>query len=316
MSLLKLGQVEHYVTLFNSLFLPQGLALYRSMERHFGSFVLWVVCADIETYDILKRLDLPHLRVLKLSELETDVLKKVKPERSVREYFWTLTPYAPRFVFEADDTVSRVTYIDADLWFRKSPNALFEELNSSGKAVLITDHGYSPEFDLSATSGQFCVQFMVFDRERGEPVRRWWEERCTEWCFAREENGYFGDQKYLDDWPERFGKLVHVLSDHSLTLAPWNATRFPYGNSVFYHFQGVRIISNQIIEVGSYPLPQTLVKYVYRPYFSDLRSAIESLSVVGYQLKPQSRKVSLIRRAYHQVKRIFSAPRPYSQMRW
>jgi hypothetical protein len=316
MSSLMPGALEHYVTLFNSLFLPQGLALYSSMGRHFGPFILWVVCADKETYDILKKLDLPHLRTLKLSELETEILKRVKSERSVREYFWTLTPYAPRFVFEADVSVSRVTYIDADLWFRRSPKALFEELDDAGKAVLITDHGYSPEFDLSATSGQFCVQFMVFNRDRGETVRKWWEERCTEWCFAREEDGRFGDQKYLDDWPERFGELVHVLRNHGLTLAPWNATRFPYGNSVLFHFQGVRIVSEQIIEVGSYPLPPILVKNVYQPYFSDLKAAVKRLSEVGYQLRPQAPKVSLFRRSYHMFKAIICRPRPYSQVRW
>ena len=108
--------------------------------------------------------------------------------------------------------MKRVTYLDADLWFRKSPAPIFKEFDKSGKDVLITDHAYSPEYDNSEKNGQYCVQFTTFTREGGETVRKWWEERCIEWCFARFENGKFGDQKYLDDWLERFPEQVHVLS--------------------------------------------------------------------------------------------------------
>ena len=257
--------MEHFVTLFDSLFLPQGLALHRSMERHVRRYVLWVLCVDNETHDVLEKLALPNVRLLKLSMLETEELLLVKPEKTIGEYCWTLTPFAPRFVFEADVTVQRVTYLDADLWFRKNPKPIFGELDASGKQVLITDHAYAPEYDQSATSGQFCVQFMTFTREGGETVRQWWEERCIEWCFARFEDGKFGDQKYLDDWPERFNSLVHVLQDKERTLAPWNAMRFPYANAVFYHFHGLRIISRRQLQIGDFLLPLVLKQYVYKP---------------------------------------------------
>src|SRR3546814_10715067 len=91
------------------------------------------------------------------------------------------------------------------------PISIFAEFEKSGAHVLMTDHGYSPEYDQSATSGQYCVQFMTFNRHGGEHIRHWWESRCIEWCFARFEDGKFGDQKYLDDWPDRFGNDVPVL---------------------------------------------------------------------------------------------------------
>jgi len=127
--------MEHFVTLFNSLFLPQGLALHRSMERHIQNYTLWILCVDDETYDVLQLLDLPHLRLLKLSELETDELLAVKSGRTIGEYCWTLTPFAPRFVFEADSTVNRVTYLDADVWFRRHPKPIFDEFDASAKEI-------------------------------------------------------------------------------------------------------------------------------------------------------------------------------------
>jgi hypothetical protein len=261
------------------------------MERHINSYTLWILCVDDEVHEALARLNLPNVRLLQLSKLETLELLAVKPTRSIGEYCWTLTPFSLRFVFEADTTVSRVTYLDADMWFRKNPAQIFNELETSGKDVLITDHAYAPEHDQSAASGQYCVQFVTFTRFGGEGVRKWWEERCVEWCFARYENGKFGDQKYLDDWPVRFASIVHVLDNKELTLAPWNATRFPYGNAVTWHFHSLRITlvySNSLVVVcGPYLLPECTRNYVYQPYLNDLRAAIECMSVVDVTLKPQ-----------------------------
>ena len=282
-------KLEHFVTLFDSLFLPQGLALHASMQRNIANFSLWVLCVDDQVYEILHTFALPNVRLLKLSLLETADLARVKLDRTKGEYCWTLTPFAPRFVFEADASVNRVSYIDADLWFRKDPLKIFQELDAAGKAVLITEHGYAAEYDQSATSGRFCVQFIVFSREGGEPVRQWWEDRCIEWCYARFEDGKFGDQLYLDLWPDIFGDKVHVLRDKELALAPWNATRFPYGNSVFYHFHGLRIINENQLSYGDYLLPPNLIRYVYQPYLIDLKAATERMRTFGVKLRIQAK---------------------------
>lgn len=281
--------MEHYVTLFDSLFLPQGLALHASMERHAGSYTLWVLCMDEAAYDVLTSLHLPNLKLLALSHLETPELLAVKSGRTRGEYCWTLTPFAPRFVFEAASEVERVTYLDADLWFRKNPALIFREFTASGKGVQITDHAYAPEYDSTATSGQFCVQFMTFHRQRGEAVRKWWEARCLEWCFARYEDGKFGDQKYLDDWPERFPDEVHVLGQKELLLAPWNVTRFPYGQAVAYHFHGLRILAGKrVVLAPKYPLPHFVVANIYEPYLRDFRAVVVQLENAGWEVLKQS----------------------------
>ena len=285
--------MEHYVTLFDSLFLPQGLCLHTSMERHIKDYKLWILCLDDRVFDTLTKLQLPNVQLLELGKLETAELLSVKPMRSVGEYCWTLTPFAPKFVFDTDVTVERVTYLDADMWFRKSPNQIFEEFELSGKHVLITDHAYSPEHDQSENSGQYCVQFMTFTRTAGEVVRKWWADRCIEWCYARVENGKFGDQKYLDDWPIRFDSSVHVLANKELLLAPWNAFRFPYGNSVAWHFQGLRLVSKKEsinVQLGGYALPDVTVMHVYYPYMQDIRAVIKTLHIHDIKVNSQAVK--------------------------
>lgn len=279
--------MEHFVTIFNSLFLPQGLALHLSMQRCIKNYCLWILCVDDKAFEILSIINLSNVKLLQLSKLETEELLRVKTTRNIGEYCWTLTPFAPRFVFEADAQIKRVTYLDADLWFRKDPKALFAELAQSGKFVLITDHAYAPEYDQSATNGQYCVQFMVFDRQGGEVVRKWWEERCIEWCFGKAEDGKYGDQKYLDSWSEIFSVQVHILQNQELALAPWNATRFPYGNAVFYHFHALRILSKTSVSIGEYAFPKVLIDNVYSPYIEDLRTSIHALKNIGFEIKAQ-----------------------------
>jgi len=279
--------MENFVTLFDCLFLPQAIALHSSMVRNISSFRLWVLCVDDESYDLMRRLDLPNTSLLQLSKLETLELKDVKKNRSRGEYCWTLTPFAPRFVFEADLSIRRVTYIDADIWFRKNPAPIYKEFEESKKGVLITDHGYSPEYDQSIKYGQFCVQFMIFDRYMGESVRKSWEDQCIEWCFAKHEFGKFGDQKYLDAWPERFSDMVHILSRLEWTLAPWNATRYAYGSSIFYHFHDLRISRNRLLSVGRYSIPKPTLEHVYGQYSEDIKCGIALLKKINYKISDQ-----------------------------
>ena len=297
--------MEHYVTLFDSLFLPQGLALHASLERHAGSYTLWVLCVDERAHEVLTTLALPNVRLLRLADWETPELLRVKPGRSRGEYCWTLTPFAPRFVFDADASVRRVTYLDADLWFCAAPAALLREFDASGKFVQITEHAYAPEHDQCQSSGRYCVQFMTFVRDRGETVRSWWADRCIEWCYARLEDGKFGDQKYLDDWTERFADQVHVLQDQRLLQAPWNAIRFPPGDAAAFHFHGLRLTAGGgVLLSENYQLPLATIRTHYEPYVGALGRAVQRLRAAGYNCAPQVRGSALLLRARTYAKRV------------
>jgi hypothetical protein len=286
------------------------------MERHLQSYSLWILCVDDPVHEMLTKLALPNVKLLRLSELETDGLKQVKANRKKGEYCWTLTPFTPHFVFEADREAHRATYLDADLWFRKDPAVIFREFDSSHKDVLITDHAYAPEHDRSATTGQYCVQFVTFTRRGGEAVRKRWEEQCLEWCFDRIEDGRFGDQKYLDVWPEQYAQYVHVLSNQELILAPWNATRFPYGQSVAWHFHGLRILKRDhgtfAVDFGHYPLPKTTRINIYESYVKDLRRAVALVYSAGGTVTAQAnysawyRVKSILSGIYQQIWRLGS----------
>lgn len=284
---------EHFVTLFDRVFLPQGMALWRSLERHAGEYVLWVVCMDVAVQRDLERLSLPNVRMIPLGELESEEprLLQVKDGRDKGEYCWTLTPFVPEAVLRRAPEASRVTYLDSDVFFFGTPSLILDEMDLAGSDVLITEHGYDPRYrEYEDLSGRFCVQFMPFRRtEKGLLILHWWQDRCIEWCYARFEDGKFGDQKYLDDWPKRFGRAVRVLREVSLTLAPWNLARLLEEGSrpeCMYHFQNLRIMDGGLVRLwAEYSLSHPLRKSVYEPYIRCLREGAQMRRDAGIFLE-------------------------------
>jgi hypothetical protein len=270
--------MNHYVTLFDSNFLPQGLALYESMAHHANPFTLWVLCMDEKAEQVLNRLRKPGVRLIPLAEVETPQLLGVKQNRTRVEYCWTLTPFTPKFVFDRDSSAERVTYLDADMFFLRSPVPVHEEFQSQEKSVLITEHAYDAGNDRTVTSGQYCVQFMTFVRDKSETVRQWWEARCLEWCSATRSKGRYGDQKYLDDWPSRFPDDVHVLQQLHAFLGPWNAKRFHYSSGIAWHFHGLRLLKDGNVQLHpGYSLSREVEAAVYGPYVQALRHSLEQV---------------------------------------
>jgi len=274
---------EHFVTLFDNNFLPMGLCLHRSLCEQALPFHLWILCLDDVLERNLKALSLPNVSLIPLREAEHARLLEVKPSRSRGEYCWTLTPFAPQFVFDRDPNIVRVTYLDADLFFFDDPRELLAEFAESGRHVLITEHAYDPRYDKTRRSGRFCVQFVTFRRTaEAESVMHWWQDRCLEWCYARVEAGKFGDQKYLDEWPERFGDAVHILRQKERTLAPWNASYFEREQGghlapVFYHFHSLRLIRpGTILLYSGYDIG-TAARALYQIYQTHLSEALARL---------------------------------------
>ncbi len=277
--------VEHFVTLFDNNFLPMGLALHRSLTEHGRPFRLWILCMDDLVEQHLAQLQLPDVSLIPLREVEDVRLLAVKPLRSRSEYCWTLTPFAPQFVFERDSAVKRVTYLDADLFFFASPGPFFEEFERSGKAVLVTEHAYDPHYANKARrSGRFCVQFITFLRSGGAlKVMQWWQDRCLEWCYARVEGGKYGDQKYLDKWPVLFEHEVHVLQQKNRTLAPWNVRYYQTiaegrkALPVFYHFHGLRLVApSRVLLYSGYDLGDAAAGF-YESYCRSFQASLDSL---------------------------------------
>jgi len=279
-------ECEHYVTLFDITFAPQGVALHASLSRQSENFCLWVLCMDQETFRLLTLLKLKNVVPLSRLEWETRRLREISVTRSWREYCWTVTPFTFDIVFERSDA-QRVTYVDADIWFYRPPRPLFDLFERGNHSALITDHGYAPEYDMTRDHGRFCVQFLTFDRLHSASIRRRWQEQCLEWCFEKPDGNRYGDQKYLDSWPKDYGDSV-LIPPPSLFLGPWNAVRFPHGGGVGYHFHKLRVNpGSRLISIGRYEIPGTTFEKLYQPYVLELRRIHNQMKCYGFEPRNQ-----------------------------
>ena len=179
-----------------------------------------------------------------------------------------------------------MTYLDADLYFFNDPHILLNEMKDAGKDVLITKHNYAPEYDQSERSGIYCVQYLTFrNNQKGLEVLNWWVDRVEEWCYARVEDGKMGDQKYLDDWPERFD-CVKVSENIGAGIAPWNMVAHFYQEGpkadrvdiVFCHFHAVKWLSFHKFDLAVYKITKQAEDLLFQPYCLMLQKMNDKVS--------------------------------------
>lgn len=289
-----------FCTLFDSNYLSRGLTLYRSLERVSGNFHLYIFAFDDKCLSVLQQLPLQRATIISLKEFEDDELLRVKPTRSRAEYCWTSTSSTILYVLEKYN-VDMCTYLDADMMFFDSPAALFDEMKEA--SIMITEHRYSPRYNKETLSGKYCVQFVSFrNDERGLKALRWWRDRCIEWCYARHEDGKFGDQKYLDDWTTRF-EGVHVLQHLGGGMAAWNVQQYEvfeknnklFGKEIstgrefpviFYHYHYLRFLSGDRVELGRRILHEQVIQLLYVPYVKALEEAKAEIQQVDSSFDP------------------------------
>ncbi len=308
----------NFCTLFNSIYLTRGLVMYNSLAKHCKDFHLYIFAFDDVSYSILNELNLEKATIISLGTFENEELLSIKPTRTTAEYCWTCTPATVEYCLDTYELPS-CTYIDADLLFFADPTVLFDELGEDD-SVIITDHRYTPEYDQTATSGKYCVQFVYFKNDKqGRTVLKWWKDACIEWCYNRFEDNKFGDQKYLDDWCERF-KGVHELQHLGGGVAPWNAQQYTIStvgdrlfgkvngtdetfDLIFYHFHDLKYCEKDAFHLGHYELTHGHLTNIYKPYVIALKEVEKELRSISkdnlfHEIKEIPRINKSLRRMY------------------
>lgn len=293
----------YFCTLFDSFYLSRGLAMYESLKSQTTDFHLYVFAFDNLSCDLLHSLKLENTTIVPLNDFETEELKEVKKSRTVAEYCWTCTPSTISYVLKKFN-LPLCTYIDADLFFYSDPSVLISEMSENGKNVLITEHRFSllPKIYEKKRSGRFCVQFITFtNEEKSLLILDKWRKQCINWCYARHEDGKFGDQKYLDEWPLAYPN-IHILKHQGGGIAPWNLTRYCFtndGNSitgkerktgikfkvVFFHFQYVKFLSDGLCDIGWYFISSEVRRIFYIPYLEKINEIERKLYKINAAFK-------------------------------
>ena len=277
--------MKYFCTYFDINYMPQGMTLYESLCRLELDFNLFIVCLDNKTYEVLKDIDFPQITPVKISDIESFDLEfaKCKENRSLIEYYFTLSPVMPLYLFHSFPEIDILAYMDADLLFFSSPQPLYDELGDN--SILIIEHRFPNKIKWRQKYGRFNVQFQLYRRDKvGLECLEFWRKQCIEWCYDKLDGERFADQKYLDKWPELFQGVV-VSQIDAAGVAPWNwynynirlddgTLKINEAKLIFFHFQGFKILNRFILvhNLGHYgaKMPRKLLNSLYLRYLHEI----------------------------------------------
>lgn len=236
----------YFCTLFDSNYISKGLALYLSIEKYTDDFTLYVMAMDRKCQKILSDMNFDKIVVGCIDDITDSKLAEAQNNRSRAEYCWTCGPYITDF-FLHKYRLPDISYLDSDLMFFSSPQIISDELVKKNASV-----GLAPHFTKYLLFGKYCVQYVYFKNdENGSKCLRWWRNECLKWCYARIENGRFGDQRYLDYFTEKFSN-VYDIENRGVGIAYWNMYCNRYSDNkviikgkewpqVFFHYSGINV---------------------------------------------------------------------------
>jgi len=282
-----------FCTYFDSNYACFGIALYNSLKEQCDNFELYVCCLDEKIYNILTKLHLDGIVPLRLSDIEEfdPEFAVSRNNRSLVEYYFTLSTILPRYIFARHPHIKLLTYLDSDLYFFSSPDPIFEEFGHASLSLI--DHRFPPALKWREIYGKYNFAFQIYRNDNNTAkCLEWWRDKCIEWCYDRLEDDKFADQKYLEQWENLFDGVKH-LYNKGINVAPWNWTEssIEISNSslplaegkplIFYHYQGVRILGKHFIfhNQGSYDMlmPKPMLKFFYYKYYKALQKAEQTL---------------------------------------
>lgn len=239
-----------------------------------------VLCIDRETEKRLQNLKLPNVIPKHINDVLDNEVLELQDQRTLAEFCWTLTPLALEIGLEHSKD-GAITYLDADLFFFSSPEKLLKKIRQSNKSIAITPHDFSSHLEHLEIFGNFCVQWItIFDDKYGRECLAKYKDQCIDWCYAYIDKERFGDQKYLDVWPEIYGDNLIILEPKSGFAAPWNFNKYNFEyienqgyffgkkKLIFFHFHQFKIFSSKYFFwcSNSYGSKNIAIKSMYKHY--------------------------------------------------
>ena len=287
-------RIANYCSYVDIRYLPRLAALVESVRQFDLKSPIYVLCLDEDTIEQCERVLGDSVTTLSLRQLEEAFpeLESAKSSRTAMEYVFTLTPYLIKWVMDTSQNEAPSIYLDADLYFFKSPTGVLEELGRSDVGII--PHSYPSKIAQSLRKyGLYNVGWVGFrNTQAGRRCLDWWANQCLEWCGDEAVDGKYADQGYLDQFPELFDG-VKVLENRGFNLAPWNTRgqviltdsdgRVTLGDHTpltFFHFHGLKrfgkwMVTSQLNYLS--PTSKPLIDLVYKPYLRALQKAEKAI---------------------------------------
>ena len=269
------------------------IPMYVSLENCCSDFKLFILCMNDSVYNILNKIGFKNIILVQLKDIEENNhdLLIAKSNRIFHEYCWTLKPIFLYYVINKYDDAKYYAHVDADLFFYSNLDYIFNE--NSEASIFLIDHRNSDEFKhYYELSGLYNTGFVGFkNNDEARVAVKLWGDRCLKKCTVEYDtvNKTFGDQRYVEDWPNIF-QNVHIVNSIGANAALWNIKNYKaYKKNnivyldesplLFYHFSGIIILGEREFDLCPYYHieDENLINYIYDPYIRWLSESIKNV---------------------------------------
>lgn len=288
----------YFCTYFDSNYFMYGYTLFRSLKRTGIDFTLFVCSLDDAVYENLPKLNHPEIVPIRLKDIETwdPEFAACRTNRTKVEYYFTLSPVLPLYILEKYPGIDILGYLDSDLYFFSSPERIYQALGE--KSLLIVEHDLYPELkEEEKLFGKYNMAFQLYRNDAvGSACLKHWRRECIDWCYDRCEDGKFADQKYLEEWQEKFDAVI-CPRNIGAGLAPWNCGmhKFDFSDEdhprvdgvplIYYHYQEAKIVGMGMMISAKkeyvFHIGTRVHDWLYSRYYHELLNSTHLLSQNG-----------------------------------
>lgn len=209
---------------------PYACALHESLENNSGGRQVHMF-VFISSYKSLVEEHLPGkvgLHYLFMDDLCEDgygkILKDKYEKVDVNAFRWSMKAVLIKHLLDNMD-VDKAICLDGDIFFYSDFQFLFDKLDNA--KVLLSPHWRSKDpfkdafnFRQLLNRGIYNAGFVAVNKG-ADAILDWWLNMCLYTCTIEPENGFYGDQTYLNLFPVYF-EGIEVLRHRGCNVANWN----------------------------------------------------------------------------------------------
>ena len=242
-------------TICSANYLAQALALGDSLLAHNPNyqFIIGLVDEIDEAHPIVKSV---NYTLIPIKEISIPNFNTFCAQYNITELNTAVKPFYFSYLFEKNEAVESIVYLDPDIFVYHSFELLEKHLVSNQIVLTphitkpIKDNKYPTETDF-LNAGIYNLGFIALKRgNESLALIKWWKQRLTHLCKIDFEKGLFVDQLWLN-FATLFYKEVFVLDNPGYNMAYWNLQERSLSKNeggvymvnsdhplVFYHFSG------------------------------------------------------------------------------
>ena len=286
----------NFCTYFDKNYIIKFLALNNSIKKFNFNYKFYILALDDYVESFFKKNSFENIIIIKLRSLEDKYpeLLAAKKNRNLIEYYFTLSPFLPKFIYEKY-SIYNLSYLDSDFYFFKNPQSFIIK-NSYQNSVILIKQNSNPKY------GFYNMGWISYNFEYGETYKilKKWAAQCIEWCSDIPYNNKYADQKYLDKWIIDLNN-IKIFGPAYSCLSPWDGNNIIQNNinsMIAFHFHGFEMKDRYFVSgFHRYNKSPTkkIISLIYYPYVKEIISLRKNYQLELGNIRNKSQKNLFIR---------------------